>query len=44
VGKEIKEKKELRFGPHNCIWLVNLNLKNENEKQEGGHGSVIHRS
>ncbi len=34
MGKEIKEKKELRFGPHNCIWLVNLNLKNENEKQE----------
>jgi primosomal protein N' len=33
-SKEIQERKELCFGPHNFIWLVNLNLKNENEKQE----------
>jgi hypothetical protein len=29
-----EERKELCFGPHNFIWLVNLNFKNENEKQE----------
>jgi hypothetical protein len=32
--REIQERIELCIGPHNFLWLLNLNFKNENEKRE----------